>query len=74
MRWIAWLVAQVVLIVSLGWQVWYANELARCLEGDLLQLCAGPLPVWLMPSCVAAAIAFASIGGYHLARLPRRPA
>jgi hypothetical protein len=68
MRWAAWLVAEVALIVSLGWQVWYTNELARCLEGDDLRLCAGPLPAWLMPACVAIAIALALIAGYRLVR------
>ena len=69
--WVGWTVALVAVLLGLGFQVSYADEVRRCQSGDLLALCAGPLANWLMPVSVAVGVALVLVGAWRLAIGPR---
>lgn len=69
--WIASGLGLVMVVLCLGWQVSYADEIRRCMSGEMLALCAGPLPDWLMPATIALGVALAAIGGWRLASSAR---
>jgi len=68
--WTVWSVALVLVLLGLGSQVAYADEIRRCQSGELLALCAGPLAE-LMPATMALGVALVLVGGWRLAIGPR---
>lgn len=60
--WAAWAIGLVVVLIGLGWQVWYAGEVLACVTDDRLVLCIGPLADWLMPATVVAGLVLVAIG------------
>jgi hypothetical protein len=65
--WIGWGAALALLLIGLGLQVRYAEQVGRCLSTDRLQLCAGPLAEWLMPATVAIGLLLVAVGSWRIA-------
>ena len=66
--WFAWAVGLVIVLIGLGWQVRYAGEVLECRSGNLLNLCSGPMPDWLMPATVALGLVLVVVGALRLGR------
>ena len=66
--WVAWAVGLAIVLIGLGWQVWYAGAVLECRSGNLLNLCSGPMPDWLMPVTVAVGLALVAVGALGLKR------
>ena len=65
---LAWAIGLAVVLVFLGWQVWYAGEILECMSGDRLVLCIGPMADWLMPATVALGLVLVVVGALRLGR------
>ena len=66
--WAAWAAGLAVVLIGLGWQVWYAGEVLACMADDRLVLCIGPLADWLMPVTVAVGLVLVAIGAVGVQR------
>jgi hypothetical protein len=64
--WIAWAVGLGLVLVALGWQVRYVEEVLACSSSDRLVLCSGPLVSWLMPMTVLIGLALVAIASWRL--------
>lgn len=64
--WLVWAVSIAAVLVGLGMQVRYAEEILTCITSDLLVLCSGPLPGWLMPMTVLSGLALVALAAWRL--------